>query len=132
MPDACKSEAAALAALPAIPRDDDGPVFAEPWQAKAFAIVLQLHERGLFTWNEWAETLSGVISQAQAEGDPDTGDTYYQHWLKALERITAAKGASSAEALTERRDAWDRAAKATPHGQPIELGAGAEAEANNV
>lgn len=130
MPDTCKSEAAALAALPSIPRDDAGPVFAEPWQAKAFAIVLQLHERGLFTWNEWAETLSAVIKEAQAAGDPDTGDTYYQHWLKALERVIAAKGASSAKALSERRDAWDRAARATPHGQPIELGA--EAEAENV
>lgn len=119
----CKSEQAALAALPSIPRDADGPVFAEPWQAKAFAIVLQLHERGLFQWDEWAATLAAVIREAQAAGDPDTGETYYAHWLAALERIVAQKGASSAAALKDRRDAWDRAARATPHGKPIELGA---------
>jgi nitrile hydratase accessory protein len=97
------------------------PVFAEPWQAHAFALTLTLHQRGLFTWAEWAETLGAEIAAAQAAGDPDRGDTYYQHWLAALERLVAAKGASSAAELTRYRDAWDHAADRTPHGRPIEL-----------
>ncbi len=109
------------AELPAMPRDEDGPVFAEPWQAQAFAMTLWLHEQGHFTWPEWAERLSEVISAAQADGDPDRGDTYYLHWLKALETLVAEKGLLTGEALRERKDAWDRATRATPHGQPIVL-----------
>jgi nitrile hydratase accessory protein len=109
------------AAVPGIPHDADGPVFREPWEAQAFAMTLSLHERGLFTWNEWAATLADEIRRAQAAGDPDTGDTYYRHWLAALERLVAAKGVASPETLTRYRDAWDRAADRTPHGMPIEL-----------
>lgn len=108
--------------LPGQPSDDCGePVFAEPWMAQAFAMTVQLHAQGLFTWNEWAAALSDEIKKAQAAGDPDLGDTYYLHWLAALERLVAVKGASSQAELAERKDAWDRAAKATPHGQPIAL-----------
>lgn len=109
--------------LPDQPTDGCGePVFAEPWMAQAFAMTVKLHEQGLFTWSEWAATLSGEIKKAQGAGDPDLGDTYYQHWLAALERLVAEKGASSQTEMAERKDAWDRAARATPHGQPIELG----------
>ena len=97
------------------------PVFREPWEAHAFAIVLALYERGLFTWQEWTETLGAQIASARAAGDPDRGDTYYRHWLHALETLVAAKGATSAHELTRYRDAWDHAADRTPHGQPIEL-----------
>ena len=99
----------------------DAPVFAEPWQAHAFAIVLQLHARGLFSWPEWAQALATRIARARRDGDPDRGDTYYEHWLAALEDIVAAKGASSAAELARYADAWDAAADRTPHGQPIEL-----------
>ena len=99
----------------------DAPVFAEPWQAHAFALTLALHERGLFSWPEWAGALAAEIEAAQAAGDPDRGDTFYRHWLAALERLVAAKGASSADELARTRDAWDHAAERTPHGQPIEL-----------
>ena len=108
-------------AVPGIPRDDDGPVFREPWEAQAFAMALALHARGLFSWNEWAETLAGEIKRAQAAGDPDTGETYYRHWLATLERLIAAKGVASSETLDRYRNAWDTAADRTPHGQPIEL-----------
>ena len=104
-----------------IPRDEDGPVFREPWEAQAFAMTLALHGRGLFTWPQWAATLSEEIKRAQAAGDPDTGETYYRHWLAALERIVAAKDIASEGALTRYRDAWDHAADRTPHGMPIEL-----------
>ncbi|MCA8927550.1 MAG: nitrile hydratase accessory protein [Alphaproteobacteria bacterium] len=86
-------------------------------------MAVQLHARGLFTWPEWAAALADEIRRAQAAGDPDTGDTYYHHWLAALERLVAEKGATSAAELAARKDAWDRAAKATPHGRPILLGA---------
>ena len=100
---------------------DAAPVFREPWEAHAFALALTLHERGLFTWPEWADALGAQIAAAQARGDADLGDTYYRHWLGALETLVAAKGASTAADLARTRDAWDRAADRTPHGQPIEL-----------
>jgi nitrile hydratase accessory protein len=113
--------AAALAAVPTIPCDAAGPVFREPWEAQAFAMALALHERGLFTWPEWAEALSGTFREAQAAGDPDTGETYYAHWLATLEKLVVRKGAATQERLHRLRDAWDRAARATPHGSPIDL-----------
>ena len=109
------------APLPGQPRDGDGPVFAEAWEAQAFAMAVMLHEKGVFTWSEWAAALSAEIQVAQVAGDPDLGDTYYRHWLKALERLVAEKGLASAEALRETAEAWEEAAKATPHGQPIVL-----------
>ena len=111
----------ATTTLSDIPRDNDGPVFREPWEAQAFAMALVLHKRGLFTWNEWAATLADEIARAQASGDPDTGETYYRHWLATLERLVAEKGVASTEALHRYRDAWDHAADRTPHGSPIEL-----------
>ena len=113
--------ARATEAVPSIPRDADGPVFREPWEAQAFAMTLALHERGLFTWTEWAAALTAEIKRAQAAGDPDTGETYYQHWLAALERMVAENGVATSETLHRYRDAWDHACDRTPHGQPIEL-----------
>lgn len=111
----------AAEAVPSVPRDNDGPVFREPWEAQAFAMVLALHERGLFTWPEWAAMLAAEIKRAQAAGDPDTGETYYHHWLNALERMVAEKGVTDADTLKRYHDAWDHAADRTPHGQPIVL-----------
>lgn len=110
-----------IAALPALPCNAEGPVFREPWEAHAFALAVTLHERGLFTWNEWADTLSAEIKAAQAAGDPDTGETYYRHWLAALERLVIARGVTSTPAIDAMTEAWHEAAEATPHGQPIVL-----------
>ena len=107
--------------LPGQPHDDEGAVFRAPWEAHAFALTLALHRRGLFTWREWADALAEQIRAAQAGGDPDLGDTYYRHWLAALERLVAAKGATSDRDLARYRRAWTQAAERTPHGQPIEL-----------
>ncbi|MGH6671265.1 MAG: nitrile hydratase accessory protein [Xanthobacteraceae bacterium] len=104
-----------------IPRNDEGPVFREPWEAQAFALAVSLKEHGLFTWKEWAATLGDEIKKAQAAGDPDTGETYYRHWLATLERIVAEKGLSDPRTLVRTRDAWERACARTPHGTPIEL-----------
>lgn len=112
---------AAAAAVPGIPLDADGPTFREPWEAQAFAMALELKGRGLFTWGEWAAMLGEEIRKAQAAGDPDTGATYYRHWLATLERMVAAKGVTSPDVLARTYDAWDRAADRTPHGSPIEL-----------
>jgi nitrile hydratase accessory protein len=111
----------ATEALPGIPRDEGGPVFREPWEAQAFSMALALHQRGVFTWPEWAAALADEIKRAQAAGDPDTGETYYRHWLATLERLVAEKGVASPATLARYRDAWDRAADRTPHGTPIEL-----------
>jgi nitrile hydratase accessory protein len=113
--------AEATKTLANLPRDEDGPVFREPWEAQAFAMALSLHERGLFTWNEWAAALADEIKRAQAAGDPDRGDTYYRHWLATLEKLVAAKGVAPLETQHRYRDAWDHAADRTPHGSPIEL-----------
>jgi nitrile hydratase accessory protein len=116
-----QAAAAATTALPGIPRDGDGPVFREPWEAQAFAMAVALHQRGLFTWTEWAAALAAEIKRAQAAGDADTGETYYRHWLAALERLVADKGVTTADTLSRTRDAWDHAADRTPHGAPIGL-----------
>ena len=102
----------------------DEPVFAEPWQAQAFALTVALADAGYFTWDEWSRTLGDEIAAARAVGDPDLGTTYYEHWRRALERICAVKGLVGAAALAARTDAWRRAHLATPHGQPVELARG--------
>ena len=111
----------ALQANPGLPADPHGPVFREPWEAQAFAMALALHAKGLFAWSEWAAMLGETIKAAQAAGDPDTGATYYRHWLVTLERMVAAKAVTTATDLASHRDAWERDAARTPHGQPIEL-----------
>ena len=108
-----------------IPRDEEGaPVFREPWEAQAFAMTLALHERGLFTWNEWAQALGAEIAWAErsGEGACRDGSDFYRHWLAAAERLVAEKGVASPEDLRSHRDAWERAARATPHGAPILIG----------
>jgi nitrile hydratase accessory protein len=107
--------------LPGLPHDADGPVFDAPWQAHAFAMTLTLHERGVFTWSEWATALSEEIRSAQQAGDSDRGDTYYLHWLKALETLVTRKNVTSNGELTRYQRAWRNAAQRTAHGAPIVL-----------
>jgi nitrile hydratase accessory protein len=109
--------------LPPLPHDKEGPVFKEPWEAQAFALAVRLSEGGYFTWSEWVEVFSREIKSAQGRGDPDLGDTYYHHWLNALERICAEKGLVGNVDMDRRRDEWRRAYLNTPHGKPIELAA---------
>jgi len=114
----------ALKAVPGIPRDGEEPVFREPWEAQSFALTLSLFRQGLFTWEEWTAALVAEIGRAQQAGDPDTGETYYRHWLAALEHIVAEKGVTDDATLGRYRAAWRRAADRTPHGQPILLDRG--------
>ena len=112
-----------LASLPRLPRDQDGPVFAEPWQAQAFALAVKLSEKGHFTWKEWAATLASELNDATLRGEPDLdGTKYYHHWLAALERLVIAKGLADSHSLAARKDAWEDAYLHTPHGTPVELG----------
>ena len=113
-----------LSALPRLPRDDGGPVFAEPWQAQAFALTVRLSEQGHFTWKEWAAALAGELKAAADRGEPDDGSRYYDHWLAALERLVAAKGLADPAALVARKEAWAEAYRRTPHGKPVDLAAG--------
>ena len=108
--------------LPALPCNQEGPVFNEPWEAQAFALAVRLSEAGFFTWPEWAAVLSQEIKKAQEQGDPDLGDTYYHHWLAALERLCTQKGLVPAAELLRRKDEWREAYLHTPHGKPVELG----------
>jgi nitrile hydratase accessory protein len=111
----------AAEAVPGIPRDAAGPVFRAPWEAHAFALAVMLYEKGLFAWPEWSAMLGEEIKKAQAAGDPDTGETYYLHWLATLERMAAEKGATSKQTLKQHFQAWEHAMHRTPHGKPIEL-----------
>ena len=99
----------------------DEPVFSEPWQAQAFAMVLSLHQRGLFSWTQWAATLTRHIEAAQTAGDADLGDTYYDHWLSALEELVITERVALPDELPALQRAWAHAAQRTPHGQAIEL-----------
>jgi nitrile hydratase accessory protein len=110
-----------LAVLPRLPRDEGGPVFAEPWQAQAFALAVKLSEAGHFTWTEWAAALAAELSDAEARGEPDDGSHYYDHWLAALERLVTSKGLTDPAALVHRKEAWADAYRHTPHGKPVEL-----------
>jgi nitrile hydratase accessory protein len=107
---------------PGLPRDGEGsPVFEEPWQAQVFAMAVKLHEAGCFSWPEWTDRLAQEIQSAETAGGPDLGDSYYHHWLAALERIVAEKHLVDVAELARRKDEWEEAARTTPHGKPIEL-----------
>jgi nitrile hydratase accessory protein len=105
-------------ALPRLPRDAGGPVFEEPWQAQAFALALQLHAQGAFTWTEWAAALSARLAAAGSADDPER---YYEHWLGALEDLVTGRDLASQDALSARKHAWEDAYAHTPHGKPVEL-----------
>jgi nitrile hydratase accessory protein len=116
------SASATTLALPATPPRDDGTlVFAEPWQAQAFALAVKLSEHGHFTWTEWAETLADELRTAAARGEPDDGCRYYEHWLTALEQLVTRKGLTSVEALATRKAEWAEAYREAPHGHPVAL-----------
>jgi nitrile hydratase accessory protein len=110
-----------LASLPAFPRDEDGPVFSEPWQAQAFALAVRLSAQGYFTWKEWAAALAHELQSAADRGEPDDGTRYYEHWLTALEHLVHAKGLSNRDEMLARKHAWADAYRHTPHGKPVEL-----------
>jgi nitrile hydratase accessory protein len=114
-----------LDGLPRLPRDEDGPVFAEPWQASAFALAVKLSELGHFTWTEWAAVLADELKADAARGEMDDGSRYYHCWLTALERMVVAKKLSDAATLLERKEAWADAYRHTPHGMPVKLENGA-------
>jgi nitrile hydratase accessory protein len=110
-----------FARLPRLPADAEGPVFAEPWQAQAFALAVQLHAAGAFSWSEWAGALAAELKAAEARGEPDDGARYYEHWLAALERLTADHGLVTVGDRDVRKAAWAEAYRRTPHGTPVEL-----------
>jgi nitrile hydratase accessory protein len=120
-----------LAALPRLPRDEGGPVFAEPWQAQAFALAVKLSAQGHFTWKEWAAALAAELKAAADRGEPDDGSRYYHHWLAALERLVAEKRLSDPAAMVARKEAWADAYRHTPHGKPVELISTADAGKHN-
>ena len=97
------------------------PVFAEPWEAHAFALAVKLSETGLFTWSEWSAALAEELAAASRRGEPDDGSRYYHHWLAALERLAAAKNLVAATSLSVRKDEWAEAYRRTPHGSPVML-----------
>lgn len=110
-----------LAALLSIPRDDDGPVFAEPWQAQAFALAVRLSAENHFTWAEWTAAFSAELKAAAARGTTDDGSNYYHHWLTALERLVVEKRLADSAVLHAQKEAWREAYLRTPHGKPVSL-----------
>jgi nitrile hydratase accessory protein len=118
-----------FAALPQLARDEEGPVFQEPWQAQAFALAVKLSENGHFTWKEWSATLADELKAAADRGEPDDGSHYYHHWLAALEHLVASKRLSDPAAMLARKEAWAEAYRRTPHGKPVELAGGTGSKA---
>ena len=116
-----RGDAERLDALPPLPRDEEGPVFAEPWQAQAFALAVKLSEQGYFTWKEWAGALAVELKAAADRGEPDDGSPYYNHWVATLERLVTAKGLADSPELDARKEAWADAYRHTPHGKPVVL-----------
>ena len=113
-----------LASLPSLPRDEGGPVFAEPWQAQAFALAVRLSAQSYFTWKEWAAALADELKSAADRGEPDNGTHYYEHWLAALERLVTTKALSNPNEMLARKEAWAEAYRRTPHGKPVALANG--------
>jgi len=110
-----------IGSLPRLPREGLEPVFAEPWQAQAFALVIELSKRGYLTWPEWTQALAQELKGAAGSGESDNGSRYYEHWLAALERLVLAKGLTDSNALVRRKSAWTDAYRHTPHGKPVVL-----------
>ena len=100
---------------------DPDPVFAEPWEAHAFALAVKLSDVGLFTWSEWSTALAEELAAASRRGEPDDGSRYYHHWLAALERLVAAKNLVAPLSLRARKEEWAQAYRRTPHGTPVTL-----------
>jgi nitrile hydratase accessory protein len=120
MPDR-QPDPAQLTSLPSLPRDEGGPVFAEPWEAQAFALAVRLSAQGHFTWKEWATALADELKSAVDRGEPDDGSRYYEHWLAALERLVTEKALSNPNEMVARKEAWADAYRNTPHGNPVAL-----------
>jgi nitrile hydratase accessory protein len=121
MSDSTTTDSNSLALLPRLPRDDGGPVFAQPWQAHAFALAIELAAQGHFTWKEWAAALAHELKAAADRGDPDDGSRYYHHWLTALEALVTSKGLTDITSLAKRKHAWENAYRDTPHGSPVQV-----------
>jgi nitrile hydratase accessory protein len=115
------TETERVQALPRLPQDKGEPVFAEPWQAQAFALAVKLSEHGYFTWKEWTEALGDELNAATSRREPDDGSHYYDRWLAALEHLVTAKGLADSAALVARKEAWADAYRCTPHGTPVKL-----------
>ena len=116
-----KNETTRFESLPKLPKDNGGPVFAEPWEAQAFAMAVKLSQAGYFTWKEWAAALAAELKATADRGTPDDGSQYYHHWLAVLERLVTDKNLVPAAALADCKEAWAEAYRRTPHGKPIEL-----------
>jgi nitrile hydratase accessory protein len=99
------------------------PVFAEPWQAHAFALAVKLSETGHFSWSEWSAALAAELAAASRRGESDDGSRYYDHWLAALERLVAEKRLVAQPSLLARTEEWAKAYRRTPHGSPVTLDA---------
>jgi nitrile hydratase accessory protein len=120
------TESERLKALPRLPQDKGEPLFAEPWQAQAFALAVKLSEQGVFTWKEWAAALANEFNAATSRGEPDDGSHYYDHWLAALEHLVTAKRLADSATLVARKEAWADAYRSTPHGMPVKLTTGSD------
>jgi nitrile hydratase accessory protein len=117
----CEPAASISSSKTTLSQHHDEPVFAEAWQARAFALALKLSERGHFTRNEWTLALARQLRRAADLGEPDDGSHYYDHWLAALETLVMEKAMTTRASLDSRKEEWRDAYLRTPHGKPVEL-----------
>jgi nitrile hydratase accessory protein len=102
-----KLQCEALSALPRLPRDADGPVFAEPWQAEAFALAVRLSAQGYFTWKEWTDAISRELARPAELHELDPATVYYRCWLAALECLVNRQAFARSAGLVRSKDGLD-------------------------
>jgi nitrile hydratase accessory protein len=110
----------------ALPLDDSSPdaravAFAQPWQARAFAIAVLASRQGCFTWSEWTHALSRELRSVADANPQGAAERYFDCWLSALQSLLIGKGALGQAELHERKHAWEDAYRRTPHGMPVNL-----------
>lgn len=101
------------------PRRNGQPVFAAPWQSRAFGMAMALHERGTFGWEDFRRRLIAEIAETpdadQGHGrDPD-GSLYYRCWLSALAAVLAERGLVTADELGRRSEEFRQGVRAEVH-----------------
>jgi nitrile hydratase accessory protein len=88
---------------PHIPKDNGDVIFSAPWEARAFALVVKLHDAGHFSWKQWVETFSAEVARAENAEHIREGhtDDYYECWLAAMEKLLKLQGLMTDESLEE-------------------------------
>ena len=92
--------------------EENEPVFHDDWEKRVFSVMF-LSGLGPIDASRHAIERMDPVHYLET--------TYYEHWLKALEALVIDKGLLAESEIQARHEAWDRAHRATPHGEPVDL-----------